>query len=293
MEMQGMVPIGDPKSIPAIMEGMASLTDPGALKPFLARHGIAARKGLGQHFLCSAKVVGAIVARVEGMAGVLEIGPGPGILTVPLANQTQRIIALEIDPRMIGALAESAPNADIRLLDALQTPLAAILAELPSPRAVVSNLPYYITGPLLDRIAAASGDWSRAVLMMQREVGRKLLAPPGDSDRGALSVALQASFDIERVCDVPPGAFLPPPKVESIVLQLTPKAVALPPGLLDFVRAGFRQPRKTLVNNLAQAGVQREKATAALQMAHLDERVRPHALTLDEWARLHHLLGVS
>lgn len=272
---------------------MDPLTDPGALQPFLARHGIAARKGLGQHFLCSAKVVEAIVARVEGMAGALEIGPGPGILTAPLTQRVKRVIALEIDPRMSAALAESAPQAEVRLLDALQAPLGPILAELPAPRAVVSNLPYYITGPLLDRIAGASDGWSRAILMMQREVGRKILAPPGDSDRGALSVALQGSFDIERVCDVPPGAFLPPPKVESIVLQLTPKAVTLPPGLLDFVRAGFRQPRKTLVNNFAQAGIEREKAAAALLDADLDERVRPHSLTFDEWERLHHVLGVS
>ncbi|HVT14356.1 MAG TPA: 16S rRNA (adenine(1518)-N(6)/adenine(1519)-N(6))-dimethyltransferase RsmA [Fimbriimonadaceae bacterium] len=260
-----------------------NLTDPSELRAFLARHGIFAAKGLGQHFLCSGKVAEAIRLRLAGMRGLLEIGPGPGILTSVLSSNGERMIALEVDARMLPALAESAPTAEVRLGDALEQDLAAILGELPSPRGVVSNLPYYITGPLLTRIAEAASNWDKAVLMMQREVATRILALPGNSERGSLSIYLQAQFAIEKVCDVPPGAFLPPPKVESTVLELVPLRTAFEPGFFDFVRAGFKQPRKTLANNLVASGMGREEATIRLERAGLDERVRPHMLSLAEW----------
>src|SRR5207248_1411679 len=117
------------------------LTDPQTLRALLARHGINARKGLGQHFLCSSSALGAILERLEGIQGVLEIGPGPGVLTAPISAQVSRVIALEIDAAMIEALRESAPKAEVRKQDALQVDLSAVLDELPVPRAVVSNLP--------------------------------------------------------------------------------------------------------------------------------------------------------
>jgi 16S rRNA (adenine1518-N6/adenine1519-N6)-dimethyltransferase len=221
--------------------------------------------------------------RLDGCSGLLEIGPGPGALTSVLSSRCEKMIALEVDRRMISALRESAPAADVRLADALTTDLSAVLAELPSPRGVVSNLPYYITGPLVARIAEASASWDKAVLMMQKEVAARILAPAGDGDRGSLSVYLQAKFAIEKVVDVPPGAFLPPPKVDSMVLEFKPLSVAYDDRLFAFVRAGFKQPRKTLANNLLAMGLDREEIHSRLSAAALDERVRPHMLTLEDW----------
>lgn len=263
-----------------------NLSDPTELRAFLARHGIKATKGLGQHFLCSGKVVEAIRLRFEGFHGLLEIGPGPGVLTSELSESVERFIALEVDRRMVAALAESAPKAEVRLADALRSDLASILAELPQPRGIVSNLPYYITGPLVTVIAEASPFWGKAVLMMQREVAARILAPPGDSDRGSLSVYLQAQFAIEKVIDVPPGAFVPPPKVSSTVLEMRPLGNVYDPEFFRFVRAGFKQPRKTLSNNLQAFGLDREEVGSRIEAAGLDERIRPHALTLDEWRKV-------
>ncbi len=253
----------------------------------MARHGLRPDKRLGQHFLVSPSAVGKIVGRVAGCAGVLEIGPGPGVLTGPLSEHA-RVTAVEVDRTVLPVLAEVAPQARIVLGDALTTDLGALLDELPEPRAVVSNMPYNITGPLLEAVAAQAGRFELAVLMMQREVGEKLLAVPGDSGRGAVSVLLQAQFAIQRVVLVPPGAFLPPPKVESLVLELRP-ATRLAPGelrrLRTVVRAGFAQPRKTLGNTLG-AVFGRDSAHSALAAARLEPNARAHQLTEAHWRTL-------
>jgi 16S rRNA (adenine1518-N6/adenine1519-N6)-dimethyltransferase len=272
-----------------------NLADPANLKSFLQRHGLWARKGLGQHFLVSAAVVDAIVSRASTCRGILEIGPGPGVLTAPLSEAAEKMIALEVDESMIVALKDSAPKAEVRRQDALEVDLRHLLDELPAPRAVVSNLPYYITGPLLTRIAEASDGFSLAVLMMQKEVGERILAPPGARERGSLSVYLQAQFEIERVAKAPAGAFIPPPKVDSLVLAFRPKPLALHEEarrkLFKLIRAGFAQPRKTLVNNLIGMGVGREAAVQAVGKLGVDERIRPQELTLDQWLELSQAIG--
>jgi 16S rRNA (adenine1518-N6/adenine1519-N6)-dimethyltransferase len=263
------------------------LSDPGTLKRFLGGHGIKADKSLGQHFLCSQAVVQAIVDEVHGCAGVLEIGPGPGVLTGPLSRSVERTIAIELDPKMGALLAESAPSADVRAVDALKANLGATLDELPEPRAVVSNLPYYITGPLLTRIAEVRAHFQVAVLMMQKEVAQRVTARAPDSDRGSLSVFLQAQFEIGLVRQVPAGAFLPPPKVDSTVLRFRPREVEYPPEFFRMIRVGFAQPRKTLANNLvAGYRVEREVAISWLTEVGIEERVRPAVLEVDQWARL-------
>lgn len=154
-----------------------NLADPVRLKEFLQAHGIGAKKALGQHFLISSRAVNAIVATAADCASVLEIGPGPGILTGPL-TETCAVSALEIDERMPALLADSAPEARILAGDALQIDLRAVLEGLSEPRAIVSNLPYYITGPLLQRIAEVRDRIAFATLMMQREVANRILATP-------------------------------------------------------------------------------------------------------------------
>ncbi len=249
---------------------------------FLKRHGLSPSKGLGQHFLSSSKVVSRIADRFEGFAGLLEIGPGPGVLSQGLSERVEDFVAIELDVRMRAMLAESAPRVRLVVGDALQVDFDQILESLPEPRGVVSNLPYYITGPLLQKIAEARESWSKAVLMMQKEVGVRILAAPGSRERGSLSVYLQALFEVNKVCDVPAGAFLPPPKVDSVVLELVPRAVSYSEEFFAFVRGGFKQPRKTLANNLAAMGYKRSLVVEAK----LDELIRPQSLSLSEWEEI-------
>lgn len=268
---------------------MLDLTDAGTLKAFLGRYGLSADKRLGQHFLCSSRVVNAIEERLSLCKGVLEIGPGPGVITSRISAFAEKSIAIELDDRMIEALRESAPNVEVRQQDALKADLTAILQELPEPRGLVSNLPYYITGPLLTVIAEAKQSYSKAVLMMQKEVAERVLAGHKTSERGSLSVYLQSQFEIEKVVSAPAGAFLPPPKVDSSVLQFTPKPMDIEDqtGYFKLVRLSFTQPRKTLSNNLvAGFSITRDVALQWIASAGLGELARPQELSLEEWKRL-------
>ncbi len=268
-----------------------SLHDPQTLRALLARHGLRAEKGLGQHFLVSGPVVDEIVGAVAGCRGVLEIGPGPGVLTQRLSTVVERTIALEVDPRMARVLGETAPAAEVRLGDALRVDLAAAVDELPRPAAIVSNMPYYITGPLLQRMNEVRLQIGRAVLMMQREVAGRVVAPAGSGERGSLSVFLQAGFAIERLIDVPASAFLPPPKVDSTVLVFTPRPDAFDPAFFRLVRAGFTQPRKTLANNLsASLRRPREELLDIFSSLALPDTVRAQELTEAQWVALEHAL---
>jgi len=267
------------------------LYDPGTLKTFLTQHGITASKGLGQHFLCSRSAVESIVGATEGCSGILEIGPGPGVLTSPLSESSESMIALELDDRMIAALKDSAPKAEVLKLDALQADLPKLLSGLPEPRAIVSNLPYYITGPLVTRIAEARDHYSLAVLMMQKEVAHRIMAKAGNRNRGSLSVYLQSLFEISLVCHVAPSAFVPPPKVESTVLKFIPKELNVPIELqgkyFHLVRCSFAQPRKTLANNLVAAyRVDRETISSRIESVNLDEMIRPHDVPQEAWKLL-------
>jgi 16S rRNA (adenine1518-N6/adenine1519-N6)-dimethyltransferase len=267
------------------------LYNSGTLKAFLKKHGIATSKGLGQHFLCSQAAVEAIVAEFSAVQGVCEIGPGPGVLTSPLSIQCGQVIALEVDTTMLGALKDSSPKADVRVIDALEADLCEILSELPEPRGIVSNLPYYITGPLINRIADARGNFSIAVLMMQREVANRILSKPGNRERGSLSVYLQTIFDMSLVVHVPAKDFMPPPKVDSTVLRFIPKSFDVDAEFAAFyfktVRMGFAQPRKTLANNLiAGFHIEREQAADIVERADLEEKVRPHDMTQAEWLKV-------
>ena len=245
-----------------------------------------AEKGLGQNFLCSSSVIETILGSLEGFPGVLEIGPGPGVLTSRLADGVRQVVALELDPRMVSVLKVSAPVADVRLQDALKSDFAQLLSGLPAPKAVVGNIPYYITSPLLEKVAQIASEIDRAVLMMQREVADRIAAKAGDSARGSLSVYLQSRFLIEKLVDVPPDCFLPQPKVHSTVVQLTPQSTeGATEELFRVVRAGFSQPRKTLVNNLGAIAAKADVQELLIEM-NLSSTVRPHELTYDQWARI-------
>jgi 16S rRNA (adenine1518-N6/adenine1519-N6)-dimethyltransferase len=218
-----------------------NLSDPGELKGFLRKHGLKADKSLGQHFLCAPDIVQEIVRAAGKYVGCLEVGPGPGILTSFLAKKAESMSAVEFDSRMVSLLADSAPKCKVIVGDALRVNLAEILQELPEPRSLVSNMPYYITGPLLARFSDVRHLVGVMVLMMQKEVGEKIVAEPKNRDRGALSVNIQSMFTVEFVVKAPGESFMPPPKVSwpYAASQNPPQqsGIDLPQGTLGGLRS--------------------------------------------------------
>lgn len=260
------------------------LTDLGTLQRFIEKHGLAPKKGLGQHWLFSRQAVEAIVRELAPAGGIVEIGPGTGVLT-QRAIKIAPVIAIDVDPRVERALRESAPGLTFILGDVLTLDLKTILLRLEPPRIVLSNLPYYISTAVLDRIVNHADLIDRAVLMMQKEVAERIAAPPGDRRRGAISVKIQAAFEIEKIVRVPPGAFYPPPQVSSIVLRMNRKQKIEAVDEI-FLAAAFKQPRKTLLNNLLAAGYEKKRLENAFNRLKIRLDCRPHLLDLDQWRDL-------
>jgi 16S rRNA (adenine1518-N6/adenine1519-N6)-dimethyltransferase len=244
---------------------------------------------LGQHFLTRKSILDRIAeaACPDPQPLVVEIGPGRGALTEALLARASRVVALEVDAVLVHYLqhkfrdAVEAGRLELVLGDVLKTNLAAW-----GPCVIAGNLPYYITSPILDRVFAAGGNWSRAVLLVQAEVAARIAAIPGIRDYGYLSVATQARAAVERLFEVPREAFRPPPKVLSEVIRLVPRdsAVENLGSFLQFAGVCFRHKRKTLRNNLAVAyGKER-----AAQLA--DARIRAEQLTVAELVALHNRL---
>ncbi len=269
-------------------------------KILLQRLGLRPKKTLGQNFLVHAHQARRIVDALEliGDDAVVEIGAGLGALTVLLAGPARRVVALERDPALARFLQEEifpeTPEVAVLCQDVLKFDFLALSREVGQPLAVVGNLPYQITSPLLFKLMAERAAISRAVLMMQQEVGARLLATPGTKDYGILSVLLRYHFSIQRLFSLGPANFFPPPQVDSVVLRLTPAATsppALDPELLArVVKAAFGQRRKTLNNTLtaraADFGLNREQMRAILAALNLDPVRRGETLSLAEFVAL-------
>jgi 16S rRNA (adenine1518-N6/adenine1519-N6)-dimethyltransferase len=225
----------------------------------------------------------------------LEIGPGRGALTRPLAARTGRVIAVEIDRDLAAAL-EAEAIANLRLIqsDVLALSFPDILHDEARPIRVAGNLPYNISSPVLFALlAAADGGrlFSDATLMLQKEVADRLVAKPGGKDYGALAIQVSLVADVERLLTLPPGAFRPPPKVTSAVVRLRFHAPRVDVGdarvFERIVRGMFLQRRKTVANALRPVcdtlGCQ---VINLLQRAGVNGAVRPEALTLEQIAGL-------
>lgn len=229
------------------------------LRATIAAHGLDARKRLGQHFLLDINLTRRIARAAAPLATgtIIEIGPGPGGLTRALLLEgAQHVVAIEVDERAILALQEleTAAQGHLRIIqgDALEMELAKIG---PAPRRIVANLPYNISTALLVRWLQGADEFADMVLMFQREVADRLVAVPRTKDYGRLSVLAQHVCTVQRLFDVAPTAFVPPPKVVSSVVRLTPKPL---PERLAIIRplervtaAAFGQRRKMLRGSLA------------------------------------------
>lgn len=264
----------------------------------LKRYHLEADKSLGQNFLVADEALDAIEGRLRssGAQAFLEIGPGIGTLTERLARLGS-VRALELDERLIPLLSARFSGKDVTITqgDALKTDLSLELAKLASPaKAVVSNLPYYITSPLIEKYLAEASALAPGWFMVQKEVALRLTASPGSRAYGAMSVLVQLHAAAEIILDVPSSAFLPAPQVDSAFIRLTPKGdvVADADEIARFSSACFRLKRKTLANNLASfAGKRKDEITACLVDNGWSPSVRAEECSLDDFARLYRLFG--
>ena len=254
------------------------------------------RKRFGQHFLepvWVAKLIDAIKPAADET--FLEIGPGRGALTRPLAARAGRVVAVEIDRDLAAALVrETIPNLRVVESDFLELNLERALDYERRPVRVAGNLPYNVSSPILFALLkGADGGrfFSDATLMLQKEVADRLVATPGRKEYGSLAIQVALSADVEHLLTLPPGAFRPPPKVTSAVVRLRfrPRTVDVgdPQVFERIVRGIFLQRRKTLANALRPvADALGHPAAQLLERAGVDGRLRPEALTLADIARL-------
>lgn len=278
----------------------------------LRENKIKLKKSLGQNFLTDANVLDKMIeaADVDRETVALEIGAGIGALTERLASVTGKVIAVEIDGRLIPILKQtfaSQSHVQIEQGDILTIDIPQLLKTHAQPfkrSVVIANLPYYITSAIIMRLLELDWSFHRFVFMLQKEVSERILAQPGSKDYGILSIAVQYYAVPERVARVPAHVFIPRPKVESAVIRLTPHARP-PVDVIDryrffsVVQASFKERRKTIANNLqAHLFVHWDKARVNEWLTNLqiDPRRRAETLTLAEFARLSNALpdeGVS
>ena len=278
---------------------MPNLTDLAVIRALCEKYDFALSKGFGQNFIVNPSICPRIAeaAGVDENCGVLEIGPGIGVLTKELAARAKKVVAVEVDERLPKLLAETLAdcgNVKVILNDVLKTDLRALIAEeFAGLRVVVcANLPYYITSPILMKLLSDALPVENITVLVQKEAAQRLVAAPGSRDAGAVSYAVAYHAVPQLLFTVQPGSFYPAPKVTSAVIRLevrkTP-AVSVPDEAAYFrlVRAAFGQRRKTAVNAVS-SGLQlpKDRVAAAVRAAGLDERVRPEQLTLADFAAI-------
>ena len=256
-------------------------------------------KRLGQHFLKDPRTVQRIVKALDPRPDetIVEIGPGTGALTSELVERAGRVVAVEFDANLEPLLLERfahVENFKLVMGDALTTDFCAEIQ--PSRQArLAANHPYNISTAILQKLILQRECITEMVVMLQREVVERVLAPPGSSERGFLSVIVEAYAETEKLFDVAPGAFRPPPKVWSSVMRLTfkPRTIVNEELFWETVSAGFAQKRKTILNNLRHASghlqdvLQRNGgASIVLCKADVELQRRAETLTIDDWDRI-------
>jgi 16S rRNA (adenine1518-N6/adenine1519-N6)-dimethyltransferase len=255
---------------------------------------------LGQNFLRDEQAIRRLVAALGDCSGrtLVEIGPGRGAITHQLLARAEKVIALEVDETLAAELANELAEADsagakvvVETGDVLAFDFKAASLSAAQPLIVVGNLPYYITSPILMKLAENAAVLDRAVLMVQREVADRVTAMPGSRDFGLLSVAVQLHGAVEPLFTLPPGAFSPPPQVHSTVFRwrFAPRFEELGVdrgSFLLFLRRVFALKRKTLANNLRAAGMESHTIAAALANSGIDAKARAEALPIETLAGL-------
>jgi len=272
-------------------------------RAILEKYGFTFKKSLGQNFLIDTNILNNIVdhAEITPESGVIEIGAGIGALTEQLAKRCKKVLAFEIDQRLLPILEDTLspyPHVSIVHQDFLKADVhQAIETYLQEVKdiAIVANLPYYVTTPIIMKCLEDHLPFRSMVIMMQKEVGSRITAKPGTKDYGSLSIAIQYYTTAEIVMNVPKTVFIPQPNVDSVVVKLTKRdqpvvAVKDEQFFFNIVKFSFAQRRKTILNNLvSQLENGKEKKArimAALEKAEIDPTRRGETLTIEEFAKL-------
>jgi 16S rRNA (adenine1518-N6/adenine1519-N6)-dimethyltransferase len=250
---------------------------------------------LGQNFLRDAQAIQRIANALGELGGetVVEIGPGQGAITRALASRTAQVLAIELDPNLAAHLGNQFSQEQVTVIraDVLGFDFTAASKTAGRRLVVAGNLPYYITSPILLKLAASHAALDRAVLMVQREVADRIVAVPGTRDYGLLSVTVQMYGPVERLFTLPPSAFSPPPDVHSTVFRwrFAPRFAEFgveEAGFLRFAQQVFAQKRKTLANNLRAAGYEPAEIQTALAAASIGAQARAEEMPLEKLAAL-------
>lgn len=274
------------------------LTNLSTIRDVLSRHGFHFSKKLGQNFLINPSVCPrmAEAGGAQNGTGILEIGPGLGVLTKELALRADKVVAIELDDRLFPVLEETLgefSNVTVVPGDAMKLDLTALIKEQfgEMPVAVCANLPYYITSPLIMKLLESRLPITSITVMVQKEAAERLCAAPGTRDCGAVTLAVAYYAHAETLFSVSRGSFLPAPNVDSAVIRLTvrptpPVAVQNEAALFRLIRGAFAQRRKTLCNALSGAGYSKETVLAAMNAAAIPATARAEQLTLEQFAAL-------
>ena len=275
---------------------MYNLTDINTIKRVMSRHGVTFSKALGQNFIIDPDVCPLIVEKsgITEKDGVLEIGPGVGVLTQEIAKKAKKVVALELDTRLIPVLGdtlEDFPNVEIINADVMKTDLARLFDESFCDCKnihVIANLPYYITSPIIMMLLESRLPLTAITVMVQKEAGERLCADVGSRDAGAVSVAVNYYSVAQELFFVPRESFMPSPNVDSEVIKLTvrEKPEFTPTDekyFFSVVKAAFSQRRKTAANGLSSGlGMAKDKIFSALKSAGLEANVRAEKLTMKQ-----------
>ena len=279
------------------------LYSPSTIQDIRERYDFKLSKSLGQNFITDRNVIEKIIegAQIGPDDMVIEIGPGIGVLTAAAAEQAARVVAIEIDSKLIPILSETLAGYDnIRIVnqDVLKTDINEIIDEerlagtFTGNVKILGNLPYYITTPIIMGILENGTEAESITIMMQKEVADRIKASPGSKTYGAISAAVQYYCIVEQIASVPKEVFVPRPKVDSAVLNLhirKEKPVELTDEKMFFacIRSGFGQRRKTLLNSLTgTAGLSKEDIRNILSTAGIDPVRRAETLNMEEFAAI-------
>ena len=278
---------------------MSHLSDPGQIKEVLSRHGFHFSKALGQNFLINGSVCPRMAAECGAgeCEGVIEVGPGIGVLTWELSQVAQKVAAIELDQRLFSVLEETlAGCGNVKIVpgDVMKLDLHQLIREEfgGGPVCVCANLPYYITSPVILRLLEEELPLTAITVMVQKEAAQRLCAPPGSRECGAVSVAVHYRSVPQVLFPVGRGSFMPPPKVDSAVIRLDlrkepPVQVRDEDWFFKVSRAAFAQQRKTAANSIsATLGVSKPQVEEALVSAGAPANVRAERLTLEQLAAL-------
>lgn len=278
---------------------MERLSDIGTIKSILSRHGFSFSKALGQNFLVNPNVCPEM-ARLSGAGagvGVIEVGPGIGVLTVELAKLADKVVSIELDKRLLPVLDETlADFGNVKVIngDVMEVDLKKLIEdEFPGMDVVVcANLPYYITSPVIMRLLEERLPINSITVMVQKEAAERITAPLGTRKAGAVTASVSYYAEAKTLFKVSAGSFMPPPKVDSAVIRLDirktqPVQVEDEKLMFAVIRASFAQRRKTILNSISNSlGISKSQLSEALGECGVSPTARAENLTLEDFAAI-------